>query len=111
MIPADDLGLYDAACAAARLAQESGSSSAAAQAAFARQRAQEWRTREVERWIRELDAAGQGADAARDRLQHAERDPDLDHLRGDALPGLPAEEVAAWERLWFTIQTASQEQC
>lgn len=105
---------YNAACYAARAGCGHEADDAAGVAEAERTR---WRTKALE-WLRaDLALRGHQAGSGRSedraevvsKLEWWQKDPDLAGLRdADALKKLPAEEAAAWQRLWADVEALRQ---
>jgi tetratricopeptide (TPR) repeat protein len=98
-------GLYDAACAAALWAAESGSRIDTAERSRVRELARAWLAHEFERWGIWVRAGGEQAEQGAARLRHALTDPDFASVREPGLDLLPRPERSAWQELWSSIES------
>jgi hypothetical protein len=100
---------YDAACAAALAASGQGQDAARLddrELARLRRQALDWLRADLDAWAKQL-ASGRPDDraAVRKTMLHWRHDPDLAGLRDAAALGkLPADERAAWHKLWEDVR-------
>jgi tetratricopeptide (TPR) repeat protein len=101
---------YNAACAAVLAAAGKGEDAAKPQAkekSRLRQQARAWLQDNLKLYTGQLDDLDikKRADLQK-TLQHWQKDPDLDSVRGkEALAKLPAAERAAWQEVWGQVET------
>jgi tetratricopeptide (TPR) repeat protein len=99
---------YNAACAAARAAAGQGEEASKLEAkekSRLRQQALAWLRDSLQHYGQQLqDADAKTRTAVQQTLQHCQKDPDFDSVRGkEALALLPAAERAAWQQLWSDV--------
>jgi tetratricopeptide (TPR) repeat protein len=104
---------YNAACAAVLAAAGKGEDASKLEGkekSRLRQQALAWLRESLQQYARLLaDADARTRQAARQTLQHWQKDSDLDSVRGkDALAKLPEAERAAWQQFWAEVETLRQ---
>jgi tetratricopeptide (TPR) repeat protein len=100
-------GVYNSACAAARLAADGDTQDWTAERL--RGLARDWLAKETKQWTLWIEQDGQLAEQGRARLTHALQDTDFALVRAAAIEGLPESERAAWRGLWSKIELAIQQ--
>jgi tetratricopeptide (TPR) repeat protein/tRNA A-37 threonylcarbamoyl transferase component Bud32 len=72
-----------------------------------RQQALAWLRDNIKHYVQELeDGDAKTRQAVQQTLQHWQKDPDFDSVRGqEALAQLPEAERAAWQQLWVDVET------
>jgi tetratricopeptide (TPR) repeat protein/serine/threonine protein kinase len=101
---------YNAACAAALAAAGQGEDASkldAKEKTRLRQQALTWLRDNLKQCVKQLeDADAKTRKAVQQTLQHWQKGPDFDSVRGkEALAQLPAAERAAWQEFWDEVQT------
>jgi hypothetical protein len=104
---------YHAACVAALAAAGQGVDADnldAKENGRLRQQAFAWLRDNLTQYAKQLeDADAKTHQAVQQTLQHWQKDPDLDSVRGkDALVKLPEAERAAWQQLWAEVDSLLQ---
>jgi hypothetical protein len=100
---------YNAACAAVLAVVVEGADAAQLEGkekSRLRQQALAWLRDNLKDHAKQLkDANAKMRQAVQQTLQHWQKDPDLDSVRGkEALATLPAAERAAWQQLWADVE-------
>jgi tetratricopeptide (TPR) repeat protein len=100
---------YNAACAAVLAAAGQGGDAAkldAKEKSRLRQQALTWLRHNLKHHVQQLEAAdAKTRQLVRQTLQHWQKDPDLDSVRGkEALAQLPKAEHTAWQEFWAEVE-------